>query len=76
MQRSLGGKQRIIKWGAIALVTLPFALYVVYFFGVIAFLNTHDESLGGRPIDLAVESADGLEAVARLLETRAAPGAA
>lgn len=27
---------------------------------VIAFLNTHDEMLGGRPIDLAVAGADGL----------------
>lgn len=30
---------------------------------VIAFLNTHDEALGGRPIDLAVASAQGLTAV-------------
>lgn len=27
------------------------------------FLNTHDEALGGRPIDLAVEGADGLASV-------------
>jgi uncharacterized protein (DUF2384 family) len=27
---------------------------------VIAFLNTHDDALGGRPIDLAVASEDGL----------------
>lgn len=39
---------------------------------VIAFLNTHDDALGGRPIDLAVESASGLEAVAQLLATRGA----
>ena len=31
--------------------------------GAIAFLNTHDESLGGRPIDLAVQSVDGAAAV-------------
>lgn len=30
---------------------------------VIAFLNTHDEALGGRPIDLAVASDEGLRAV-------------
>ena len=41
---------------------------------VLAFLNTHDEALGGRPIDLAVESASGLEAVAKLLESRGASG--
>jgi uncharacterized protein (DUF2384 family) len=34
---------------------------------VIAFLNTHDDALGGRPIDLAVESAEGLAAVAKAL---------
>lgn len=34
---------------------------------VVAFLNTHDDALGGRPIDLAVESAEGLAAVAAAL---------
>jgi uncharacterized protein (DUF2384 family) len=34
---------------------------------VVAFLNTHDDALGGRPIDLAVESAVGLEAVEAVL---------
>lgn len=34
---------------------------------VVAFLNTHDDELGGRPIDLAVASADGLAAVERML---------
>lgn len=34
---------------------------------VIAFLNAHDEALGGRPIDLAVKSAEGLAAVERAL---------
>lgn len=29
----------------------------------IAFLNSHDEGLGGRPLDLAVASAEGLAAV-------------
>lgn len=37
---------------------------------VIAFLNTHDDALGGRPIDLAVESAEGLEAVEAALAGR------
>ncbi len=34
---------------------------------VIAFLNTHDPELGGRPIDLAVASVDGLLSVERAL---------
>lgn len=34
---------------------------------VIAFLNTHDDALGGRPIDLAVASEDGLLRVERAL---------
>jgi uncharacterized protein (DUF2384 family) len=34
---------------------------------VIAFLNTHDAALGGRPIDLAVASQDGLLSVERVL---------
>lgn len=29
----------------------------------VAFLNQHDDALGGRPIDLAVASADGLARV-------------
>jgi hypothetical protein len=40
---------------------------------VIAFLNTHDEALGGRPIDLAVASQDDLlrveQAIAALPRT-------
>jgi hypothetical protein len=37
----------------------------------IAFLNGHDEALGGRPIDLAMADAEGLAAVgAALLERR------
>ncbi|WP_066795643.1 antitoxin Xre/MbcA/ParS toxin-binding domain-containing protein [Sphingomonas soli] len=39
---------------------------------MIAFLNTHDDSLGGRPIDLAVESDAGLAAVEQALAARAA----
>lgn len=39
---------------------------------VVAFLNTHDDVLGGRPIDLAVESAPGLVAVEQALGSRAA----
>lgn len=35
--------------------------------GSILFLNTHDDSLGGRPIDLAVASAAGLAAVEKRL---------
>lgn len=35
---------------------------------VAAFLNTHDAELGARPIDLAVASASGLEAVERMLK--------
>jgi uncharacterized protein (DUF2384 family) len=31
------------------------------------FLNTHDDGLGGRPIDLAVESDEGLAAIKALL---------
>lgn len=37
---------------------------------VIAFLNTHDDELGGRPIDLAIASPDGLAAVEAVLATR------
>jgi len=38
----------------------------------VAFLNTHDETLGQRPIDAAVASAEGLAAAERLLADRAA----
>lgn len=31
------------------------------------FMNTHDDTLGGRPIDLAVASAEGLAAVQEFL---------
>lgn len=34
---------------------------------VIAFLNTYDEGLGGRPLDLAVASAEGLLKVEQAL---------
>lgn len=34
---------------------------------VVSFLNTHNDALSGRPIDLAVESPEGLAAVAALL---------
>lgn len=37
----------------------------------IKFLNSHDEALGGRPIDLAVASAAGCEAVERAIAARA-----
>ena len=33
----------------------------------VAFLNTHDEALGGRPIDLAIASPAGLAALERAL---------
>jgi uncharacterized protein (DUF2384 family) len=39
---------------------------------VIAFLNTHDDALGGRPIDLAVASEEGLLRVEHALAARPA----
>ena len=42
--------------------------------GMIAFLNTHDDALGGRPIDLAVESVAGLQIVEEALAARPANG--
>lgn len=36
----------------------------------VAFLNTHDEGLGGRPIDLAVASDAGLRAVEEAIAAR------
>ncbi len=42
---------------------------------VVAFLNGHDEALGGRPIDLAVASDAGLAIVAEAINVSAAqPG--
>ncbi|WP_448664295.1 hypothetical protein ACG3SL_06360 [Sphingomonas sp. CJ20] len=38
---------------------------------VVAFLNTHDDALGARPIDLAVESQAGLDRVLQSLDARA-----
>ena len=38
----------------------------------IAFLNNHDEALGGRPLDLAVASVAGCEAVERAITARSA----
>jgi len=38
---------------------------------VVEFLNGHHDGLGGRPIDLAVASAEGLLAVEALLSGRA-----
>lgn len=35
--------------------------------GAIGFLNTHDETLGGRPIDLAVASVEGAASVEKAL---------
>ncbi len=35
----------------------------------IAFLNTHHDGLGARPIDLAVASADGLVSVEQAIAT-------
>lgn len=40
---------------------------------VIAFLNTHDDAIGGRPIDVAIASAEGLLSVERLLAGAAPP---
>lgn len=39
---------------------------------VIAFLNTHDAELGGRPLDVAIESDEGLARVEQVLAARAA----
>lgn len=39
---------------------------------VVAFLNTHNDALGGRPLDLAVASAEGLTAVEEAMTARAA----
>lgn len=39
----------------------------------IGFLNGHDEKLGGRPLDLAIDSVEGLRAVEQRLEDRANP---
>jgi hypothetical protein len=36
----------------------------------IAFLNAHDDELGGRPIDLAIASASGLAAVEQAIAAR------
>lgn len=36
-----------------------------------AFLNHHDETLGGRPLDLAVASAEGCAAVEQAIHARA-----
>lgn len=36
----------------------------------VAFLNTHDEGLGGRPIDIAVASDSGLAAVQEAITAR------
>ncbi|WP_218036724.1 hypothetical protein [Sphingobium sp. EM0848] len=36
----------------------------------IAFLNGNDEKLGGRPLDLAIESFEGLRTVEQRLEER------
>ena len=41
--------------------------------GAIAFLNSFDDGLGGRPLDLAVASEAGLQAVQRAISTRTAP---
>jgi uncharacterized protein (DUF2384 family) len=37
-----------------------------------AFLNNHDEVLGGRPLDLAVASVEGCEVVERAIAAKAA----
>ncbi len=42
--------------------------------GATAFLNTFDETLGGRPLDLAVASDDGLRAVEQAIAKRAESG--
>ncbi|OAN67269.1 hypothetical protein A7X12_00250 [Sphingomonas sp. TDK1] len=37
----------------------------------VRFLNSHDEALGGRPLDLAVASPVGCEAVEQAINARA-----
>jgi len=39
---------------------------------VVTFLNTHEESLGGRPLDLAISGPEGLDRVEALLGSRLA----
>ncbi len=34
----------------------------------VAFLNAHHDALGGRPLDIAVASADGLVALEKVIE--------
>jgi hypothetical protein len=41
--------------------------------GAMAFLNNHDDALGGRPLDLAVASAAGCEAVEQAITARSTP---
>lgn len=41
---------------------------------VIAFLNTHDEALGGEPLRMALASEEGFRVAERALRTRAAAG--
>jgi uncharacterized protein (DUF2384 family) len=38
--------------------------------GATAFLNEHDAALGGRPLDLAIASAEGLAAVEKAIAAR------
>lgn len=38
--------------------------------GATAFLNTHDEELGGRPLDLAMESAEGMKTIEAAIAAR------
>ena len=38
--------------------------------GATAFLNGHDDALGGRPLDLAIASAEGLVAVEQAIAAR------
>lgn len=40
---------------------------------MLAFLNTHDDALGGRPIDLVVESAAGFDRVVAALRAMPRP---
>ncbi|MFT3966343.1 MAG: hypothetical protein QM690_10720 [Sphingobium sp.] len=41
--------------------------------GALLFLNAHDDALGGRPLDVAIASAEGLAAVERAIDARKAP---
>ncbi len=46
------------------------ALVALHQADAVAFLNMHDEKLGGRPLDLAIKSEEGFTAVEQALALR------